>query len=296
MPELSCTRGVKKYFQSGIILVLILWLLGVLIYLSSTEGKLQEAAKVKLAADKGGVFAKVKAEFSGQQAILSGAVATAAEKAQAQTLIGKQLRLPGWFTANMNPVSGVTNHIAVDPEHAPFRARPWLILTIFGGNQRLDGVLPAAAQREQLIAAIASKLPPPASPLNNQIAIAGTALPATDWDATQAEIPDLTATPKAERMIAVSACDGKWSRLPASASDDEIAAALQASKVPANEITHALAKLRAWKDLTPEELKQQAEQQAAAAAAKIKPKPAAAPNKNLGPFKGPNGGPGSSPR
>ncbi|KAB2640594.1 MAG: BON domain-containing protein [Verrucomicrobia bacterium] len=282
----------KKYFQSGIILVLILWLLGVLVYLPTTEGKLQEAAKLQLAGDKSGVFAKVKVEFSGQQAILSGAVATAAEKAQAQTLIENQLHLPGWFTANMNPVSGVTNDIAVDPEHAPFRAQPWLILTLFGGDQRLDGLLPAAAQREQLIAAIASKLPPPTTPLNNQIAIAATALPAIDWDATQTEIPDLTSTSKSECAIAVSACDGKWSRFPVSASNAEIGAALAASKVPANEITHALAKVRAWKELTPEELKQQAEQ---AAAAKTKSKPAA-PNKNLGPFKGPNGGAGPSPR
>ncbi|MEI6604049.1 MAG: hypothetical protein WCP35_01980 [Verrucomicrobiota bacterium] len=289
----------KKYFQSGIILVLVLWLFGVLIYLPSTEGKLQEAAKVKLAADKGGVFAQVKAEFSGQQAILSGAVATTAEKAQAQTLIEKQLHLPGWFTANMNPVTGVINHIAVDPEHAPFRARPWLILTLFGDNQRLDGVLPAAAQREQLLVTIADKLPHPATPLNNQIAIAETALPAANWDATQAEVPDLTATPKTERAIAVSACDGKWKTFPASASDAEIAAALQASKVANNEITHALAKLRSWKNLTPEELKQQAEQKAAAEAAakaKTKPTPVAAPNKNLGPFKGPNGGLGPTPR
>ena len=287
----------KKYFQSGIILVLVLWLLGVLIYLPSTEGKLQEAAKVKLAADAGGVFAQVKAEFSGQQAILSGAVATAAEKAQAQTLIEKQLHLPGWFTANMNPVAGVTNDIAVDPEHAPFRARPWLILTLFGGNQRLDGVLPAAEQREQLLTAIAGKLPPPTTPLNNQIAIAKTALPATHWDATQTEVPDLTATPKEESVIAVSACDGKWTRFPAKAANAEIADALRASKVPDNEIGHALAKLRTWKNLTPEEIKQQAEQKATAeAAVKAKTKPAATPNKNLGPFKGPTGGPGPSPR
>ncbi|KAB2641231.1 MAG: BON domain-containing protein [Verrucomicrobia bacterium] len=272
-----------------------MWLLGVLIYLPSTETKLQEAAKVQLAADKSGVFAKVKVEFSGQQAILSGAVVTAEEKAQAQKLIEK-LRLPGWFTTKMNPVSGVTNDIAVDPEHAPFRPRPWLILTLFGGNQRLDGVLPAAAQREELIAAIASKLPTPTTPLNNQIAIADTALPATHWDVTQTETPDLTATSKTECTIAVSACDGKWSSFPASASNADIAAALEASKVPDSEIIHALAKLRSWKNLTPEELKQQAEQKTAAeAAAKDKTKPAA-PIKNLGPLKGSNGGPGPSPR
>ena len=222
----------KKYFQSGIILVLILWLFGAMIYLPSTEGKLQEAARVKLAAAKGGVFAKVSAEFSGQQAILTGAVATAAEKAQAQALIENHLRLPGWFTGNMNPVTGVTNHIAVDPEHAPFRPQPWLILTLYGGNQRLDGVLPSAGQRQDLLSTIVSKLPPPVTPLNDQIAVAETALAATNWEATQAEVPDLTATPNEERAIAVTTCDGKWSTLPATATDAEIAAALKASKVP----------------------------------------------------------------
>ena len=286
----------KKYFQSGILLVLVLWLLGVLIYLPSTEGKLQEAAKTKLAADKGGVFAQVKTEFNGQQATLSGAVATAAEKAQAEDLIANHLRLPGWFTANMNPVTGVTNHIAVDPEHAPFRARPWLILTLFGDNQRLDGVLPSAAQRQDLLSAIASKLPAPATPLNDQIAVAETALAAANWEATQAGFPDLTATPKDTSTIAASTCDGKWSTFPATATNAEVAAALQASKVPDNEITHALAKLRAWKYLTPEELKQQADQLAAEAAAKAKPKAPAVPNKNLGPFKAPGGNPGMPPR
>ncbi|MEI7956099.1 MAG: hypothetical protein WCJ66_13100 [Verrucomicrobiota bacterium] len=287
----------KKYFQSGIILVLILWLFGAMIYLPSTETKLQEAARVKLAAAKGGVFAKVSAEFSGQQAILTGAVATAAEKAQAQELIENHVRLPGWFTGNMNPVTGVTNHIAVDPEHAPFRPQPWLILTLYGGNQRLDGVLPSAGQRQDLLSTIVSKLPPPVTPLNDQIAVAETALAAANWEATQAEVPDLTATPKEDRAIAVTTCDGKWSSFPATATDAEIAAALKASKVPENEITHALAKLRSWKNLTPEEIKQQAEQKAAAdAAAKAKTKPSVAPNKNLGPFKGPNGGLGPSPR
>ncbi|MEI7910475.1 MAG: BON domain-containing protein [Verrucomicrobiota bacterium] len=287
----------KKYFQSGIILVLILWLFGVLIYLPSIEGKLQEAAKVKLAADKGGVFAQVKAEFDGQEATLSGSVATAAEQAEAKALIEKHLRLPGWFTGTMNPVTGVINKIAVDPEKAPFRPRPWLIVTLFGGNQRIDGVLPSAAQRLDLLTALATKLPPPATPLNNQVSIAETALPASNWDSTQASIPDLSSTPKEQSAIIASACDGKWASFPAAASNAEIAAALTASKVPANEITHALTKLRAWKNLTPEELKQQADEKAAAeAAAKAKDKAPAELNKNLGPFRGPNGGLGTSPR
>lgn len=281
----------KKYFQSGIILVLLLWLLGALIYLPSTEEKLTAVAKAKLAeSGHNGVFAKVVAEFNGQEATLTGAVATEVEKADAQKLIETKIRVPGWFNATMNPVTAVHNKIAVDPENAPFRPRPWLILTLFGGNQRLDGVLQSSPQREALLAAIPAKLPPPATPLNNQIAIAETALPATAWDATEANIPDLTATPKEESVIAVTACDGKWTKFPPGAANAEIAAALKASKVPDNEITHALAKLRSWKNLTPEEIKQQAEQKAAeeaAAKAKTDAKTPASSNKNLGPFKAP---------
>ena len=281
----------KKYFQSGIILVLLLWLVGALIYLPSTEDKLQAAAKQKLAdSSHNGVFAQVKAEFSGQEATLTGAVATAAEKAQAGLLIQTELRLPGWFTAAINPVTTVHNDIAVDPERSPFRPRPWLILTLYGGNQRIDGVLQSAAQRVELLTALAAKLPPPATPLNNQIAIAQTALPSADWDATHRSIPDLTATPNDASTIAVTACDGKWTTLPATLTNGELAAALTASKVPDNEIAHALAKLRTWKNLTPDEIKQQADKEAAAEAkAKAGTTAPAAPNKNLGPYRGPNG-------
>ena len=284
----------KKYFQSGIILVLILWLLGALIYLPSSEDKLASAAKAKLAeSGHAGVFAHVKAEFNGQEATLTGAVATATEKAQADALIRNDLHIPGWFNSTMNPVTDVINQITVDPEHAPFRPRPWLILSLYGGNQRLDGVLPSAPPREALLAALAAKLPPPATPLNNQISIAETALPAADWDATLATLPDLTATPKEVSAIAVSTCDGKWASFPAAAANAEIAAALKASKLADNEINHALAKLRSWKNLTPEEIKKQAEDKAAedaAAKAKADAKSPAAPNKNLGPLKSFNSG------
>jgi len=285
-------RGVKKYFQSGIILLLVLWLLGALFYLSSTEVKLGEAAKQKLqSSDNGGAFALVKAEFKGQEATLSGPVATAEDKAKAESIIGKQILLPGWFTSTINPVTAVHNHIAVDPENAPFRPRPWLIVSLFGGNQRVDGVLQSADQREVLLSAIAAKSPAPSTPLNNQLSIAVNALPATNWDATHTGIPNLTATPKLDATIIVSACDGKWSVFPATVSNAEIATALKASHTEDNEITHALAKLRSWKPPTPEELKQQADQKAAQEAAdkakadapdKATPVPPPAPDLNPG--------------
>lgn len=289
---MSSVRGVKKYFPSGIILLVVLWLLGILIYLPSTEDKLHAAAKLVLQqSEHGGIFAQVKAEFKGQEATLSGAVATAAEKVRATELIESQVRIPGWFNSTMNPViPPVHNEIVVDPEHAPFRPRPWLIVSLFDGNQRVDGVLPSADQRQDLLTAIAAKLPPPATPLNNQISIAQTTLPPANWDATTGKLPDLSSVPPDEFTIAVTPCDGKWTRLPGTASNADIAAALNASKVPDNEITHALAKLRTWKKLTPEELQQQSADEAAAKA-KAGAKGPVIPNKPLGPFKGPAGNP-----
>ena len=133
--QLSLTRGVKKHLPSGIILLLLLWLIGILIFLPSTEDKLNAAAKTLLQkSENGRAFEQVKAEFKGQEATLSGAVATADEKAQAENLIRTGISLPGWFTSKMNPViPPIHNQIAVDPENAPFRPRPWLILSLFGG-------------------------------------------------------------------------------------------------------------------------------------------------------------------
>lgn len=265
----------KKYFQSGTILLLILWLIGALIYLPYMEPKLEDAAKAVLAnPDHAGLFANVKVTFSGQEAKLTGAVATADEKKKATAIIAKDIRLKGWFTGAMNPVTAVHNdQLAIDPERAPTRPRPWLIVAVYGSNQRMDGVLNTPDQRLQLLATIPGKLPPPTLPLNNQVVIAENALPTAAWDATIAGLPDLTATPPDQATIAVSACDGHWSTLPATASNEEIAAALHATGIKDHEIAHALAKLRSWKPPTPAELQQQATRKAAEeAAAKAKAK------------------------
>ncbi len=274
----------KKYFQSGIIILLILWLFGALIYLPSTQDKLGAAAKQKLQhAENAGVFAMVKAEFKGQEAELSGWVATAEEKAWAEELIRTQILLPGWFTAAINPViPPVHNNIMVDPDKAPARPRPWLIVSLFGGNQRVDGVLNSAAQQQDILAALATKLPTPATPLNNQISITEKSLAAVNWDTTHTGIPDLTATPQDQSTIAVSSCDGKWTVLPATASNDAIAAAIKSSNIKDIEITHSLAKLRSWHPPTPEDLLKQAAAKAAAAAKPTaEPKAPSAPSRNV---------------
>jgi flagellar motor protein MotB len=263
---------VKKYFQSGIVVVLILWLVGALIYLPWMEPKLTDAAKALLAdPSHGRVFEQVRVTFSGQEATLTGAVAEPAEKDKAAAIVAKDLRLEGWFTGTINPVIAVHNEIVIDPARAPFRPRPWLIVSVFGGNQRIDGVLCTGDQRQQLLESIAAKLPAPATPLNNQVAVAANSLPAPAWDGTVANLPDLTATPQDQATIAISPCDGTWTTHPATVDNATVAAALKISTVKDNEITHALSKLRSWKPPTAEELQQRAAQKAADdAAAKAK--------------------------
>jgi outer membrane protein OmpA-like peptidoglycan-associated protein len=283
---------VKKYFQSGTILLLILWLIGTLIYLPYMEPKLNDAAKALLAdPEHAGLFANVRVKFSGQEAKLTGWVATAEEKTKATAIIANDLRLQGWFTGAINPVTAVHNkELGIDPKYRP---RPWLIVAVYGGNQRIDGVLNTPDQRLQLLTTIAGKLPPPTLPLNNQVMIDEIALPAPDWDATIAALPDLTATAPDQAAVAVSPCDGHWSTLPATAGNAEIATALKATSVKDNEISNALAKLRAWKPPTPEELQQQATKKAAEEAAKAKAlQPPIAPNANP-PYVGATGAEGS---
>ncbi len=254
-------------------LVLILWLIGALIYLPWMESNLTVAAKALLADPAhAGVFANVKeVSFSGQQATLKGAVATPEEKAAAIALIGKDLRLKAWLTGSINPVTAVHGDgIEVNPAKAPYRPRPWLIVSVFGPNQRIDGELNRFDLRLELLEKIAAKLPAPTTPLNNQVLIDAKALPVGDWAATLATLPDLTATPANQSTIAVSACDGTWTILPAD--NEKIAAALRTTTIKDHQINSALDKLRKWVPPTPEELQRQATQKATeeAAAAKAK--------------------------
>jgi hypothetical protein len=265
---------VKKYFQSGIILVLVLWLIGALIYLPWIGPSLTTAARALLADPAhAGVFAKVNVSFSGQEATLIGPVATAEERAAAIDLIGKKLRLKAWLSGGINPVTAVHDKkLIVDPVNAPPRPRSWLIVSLFGGSQRIDGVLRSEAERLELLEKIAAKLPAPTIPLNNQVMIDAKALPVRDWAATLANLPDLTATAADQSALAISACDGTWTPLPADADNGKITAALPASTIPDNQLNSALTKLRAWKPPTPEELQRQATQKAAAEAAAAKTK------------------------
>ena len=275
---------VKKYLQFGIILVLLLWLVGTLVFLRPTETRLTAAAKLVLEdLDQDGrrdypknAFSRVTVEFSGQEATLRGMVATNEDKAKAEELIKNKVKSDGWLNAHLNPVTAVHNLIDVDPNRAA-RPLPWFIVTIYGGNQRIDGVIASPDQRIELLELLPKKLPTPTVPINNQVQAETTAMPVSDWTATTGNFPDLTNHPNDRSLIVIGKGDGTWTQLPPETSTEEISAKLGPA-VPVTDINRALSKMRAWKYPTPEEIKRQEEAKAAAEkAAATPPVPAPIP-------------------
>ncbi|MBN8459126.1 MAG: hypothetical protein J0M04_14940 [Verrucomicrobia bacterium] len=275
---------VKKHLQFGIILVLLLWLVGTLVFLRPTETRLTAAAKLVLEdLDQDGrrdypknAFSRVTVEFSGQEATLRGMVATKEDQAKAEELIKTKVKSDGWLNAHLNPVTAVHNLIDVDPNRAA-RPLPWFIVTIYGGNQRIDGVIASPDQRVELLDLLPKKLPQPKVPINNQIQAEVSAMPVTDWAATTANFPDLTTHPNDRSLIVIGKGDGVWTQLPPETSTEELSAKLGPA-VPVTDINRALAKMRAWKYPTPEEIKRQEEAKAAAEkAAATPPVPAPTP-------------------
>lgn len=255
-------------------LVLLLWLGGTLIFLLPTENRLDNAAKALLAdrdgdgkPDANNAFSAARVEFSGQEATLLGTVATAEEKQEMERLIKNDLRVEGWLNGHLCPVTAVhSDHLTVDATKSP-RSRPWFILSLYGGNQRLDGLLKSPDQREDLYNALAAKLPTPVRPLQRQVMVDLDALPTTDWTATIAKLPEsLKDHPNDRSLILASTGDGKWTEFPPETTADELATALGGA-VGRDEINHALGNLFNHKYPTAEERQKQAEDKAAAAKA-----------------------------
>ncbi len=239
----------KKFLPLGLLLSGALWLGGIFYSLPDTEKMLNQAAQDKLAEGSyRGDFKKVVARFSGQEATLTGVVALEKDKQLAEKVIRTELRLPEHRGASYNPVIHVYNEIRVDPQSSDRKA-PWLIASIFPGNQRVDGLLSAPAYRSKLLSEAGAKLV--AGSLENQILVDDASLPAVDWNATLENVPDFKKILKGktgleQRLIAVTSCDGNWTQFPATASDAEVAAVLKNTKIMPAEITHALAAIRAW--------------------------------------------------
>ena len=145
---------VKKYLQFGTVLVLLLWLGGTLVFLRPTEDKLTAAARLVLAdLDQDGrndlrnAYTAVNVAFSGQEATLRGMVSTEEDKKEAEKLIRTKVKVDGWLNGHLNPVTDVHNRIDVNPSKAP-RPQPWLVITLYGGNQRIDGLIASPDQRQ----------------------------------------------------------------------------------------------------------------------------------------------------
>ncbi len=237
-----------KYWKY-LLLVLPLWALGGFLYLPDTEQSLNRAAFEKLQEPQfHKVFDGVKVAFSGQEATLTGAVALDEEKQRAEKIIREDVRLMKVRGEGLNPVIAVHNQIKVDPS-ATSRKQPWIIASVFPNGQRVDGVIQSPEQRGKLLAQLGARSP--STDYNNQVLINESSLPASAWDATVSETPDFKSllaskTGKEQAAIAVTKCDGKWTLLPATATDAEIEKILLDRKISPAEIPHSLKSLRAW--------------------------------------------------
>ena len=157
----------RKYFFRALIFVAILWALGAWWYLPRTEESLNKAAQEKLeAAEHHSAFKQVKPQFSGQEATLTGVVATADEKELAAKLVGEKIRLPNKRGANYNPVTAVHNEISVDPA-ATGRKSEWLLVTVQPSGQRVDGWVRSPAQITEFLEKLGPKLPAGVLPKTN---------------------------------------------------------------------------------------------------------------------------------
>jgi outer membrane protein OmpA-like peptidoglycan-associated protein len=213
-------------------------------FLPLTEDQLtSEVNKQLLLPVNDGVFQNVNVKFQGQEATLRGFVATQEEKNIAEKITADKVRLIDQTGENLNPVIEVHNEILVDADKAPARARPWMIISIFGGNKRVDGCLKSVDQRIQILTTIEAKTPKGA--MKEQVMIDGKSLPVTDFDSTVKNVPSFADVAVDHKAIAVTTCDGKWTLFPGNATDAEIITALAPSKIQPNEINNALAESRA---------------------------------------------------
>lgn len=235
---------VKKYHYLSVVLFLLLWVLGVNLYIPAVQKDLAEAARKSISGKQyAGVFDNVSIGFSGQEAVLSGKVATAEQSAEVEKIVREQVRLPDQQPMR-NPVIAVLNNIEVSPELAH---APWLIATSFGESRRVDGYLKSADQSLQLFSSLGGNLP--GAKLNRQAIVDEKSLPVKDWQKTIATLPDFAKLLEGKKdkeasLIAATNCDGEWKVFPPDVTDEDVAKYLQASRVTAKQVHMALNDLR----------------------------------------------------
>jgi len=254
-----------------LLLVLLLWGIGIFLFLGSTQDAISKAVGTSLSDPKhDGAFDKVRHAVSGQVVTLSGQVASDEDKAAAETLIRNEVRTPD-VQPERNPVIDVRNDIEVN---MPLRQRPWLIASVFGTEKRIEGVLKEPNpwliasvfgtekriegvlkepnQRTALMTALDQQIPAAdekAKSRANQILLDEKSLPASDWDKTLAALPDFKKLLEgkadlAARAIVVSRVDGEWKVYGPEATDAEIATYLADAHVSEKQVSLALHNLR----------------------------------------------------
>jgi outer membrane protein OmpA-like peptidoglycan-associated protein len=265
---------VKKYIFWNFLLLLLLWGIGIFLFLGPTEESIGKAVGVSLSDPKhDGTFDKVRHAVSGQVVTLSGQVASEEDKTAAETLVRKEIRTPD-VQPQRNPVIDVRNNIEV---HAPLRQRPWLIASVFGTEKRIEGVLKEPNHRTALMTALNQQIPAAdekAKSRANQILLDEKSWPASNWDQTLSTLPDFKKLLEgkadlAARAIAVSRVDGEWKVYGPEATDAEIATYLADANVSEKQVSLALQNLRTMrsaaeieKERSEQFAKMQAEQEA----------------------------------
>jgi hypothetical protein len=245
-PERHRAGEVKRSYFGCLILFLLLWFAGVALHLPQTQRDLAiQTTKLLDQSQHDGVYDKIVVSFSGQEATLTGAVATEEEKLSLENIVRNQVRLrddqPG-----RNPVTAVHNRVEVNPAKAPHRHHTWLLVAIYGMQKRVEGVLKSPSQRHTLLEKLEQSCPSPdpsSRARANQIIVDERAWPAADWDKTLANVPDFSARATEQQnhsLIAISTGDGEWQTFEPSASDAAIAHALAHAGVLERDVTLAL--------------------------------------------------------
>ena len=221
--------------------------MGTFIYLPSTQKNLSKAARDLIQQKTNdGIFDNVVVSFSGQEATLTGAVATNDEKIHVEKIVRDDIRLADQFPTR-NPVTKVHNLVEINVDKAPFRQSPWLIVSLYGPQQRVDGYVKSATQSAQFFSSLSTLSPNRST--NNQVMVVEKSLPLRDWEKTISAIPhfaELTQGKqgKAAAVIAATNCDGVWKTFTADATNEEIAEFLSSSKVSADVVNRAVKDLR----------------------------------------------------
>ena len=244
----------NKYIFWNLLLVLMLWGIGIFLFLGSTQDAISKAVGSSLSDPQhDGTFDKVRHAVSGQVVTLSGQVTSDEDKSAAETLVRNEVRTPD-LQPQRNPVTDVRNDIEVN---APLRQRPWLIVSVFGHEKRIEGVLKEPDQRTALMTALTQQIPAAdekAKSRANQILLDEKSWPASDWETTFSTLPDFKKlldgkADLAARAIAVSRVDGDWKVYAPEATDAEIATYLDDANVSEKQVSLALHNLRTMRSV-----------------------------------------------